>query len=401
MTTRESTSYELGWSRRSFDFLRLKAMNMRWIAVPWIAGVLATVAFSQGAFAQGLSLLVNPRTGEVEIRNDSSSNVNIDGYLLTATSPRFNPGNWSSLTADNVPGWSKAHSASNRLGEANLGAFSTVAAGNSIDLGAVYLPFLPAQIALPEPTFKFEYHVNGGTTIVGDVVFAPQNNVVLVVNPSDGSAALQNQSNFDVTIDGYFVTSPTAQALSPSGWASWSDSGAAGIGWAESAGQPNRLGELTLVGSKLLPANGQPVPLGSPVNPAMLQSAKDLVLEYHVVGGGTLRGGVLVAAGVAPPNLEGDYNGDGRVDAADYTVWRNNLGDATEADINFNGDGGGIGSSDYTWWKRRFGNTSSGTGGVAVGSGATVPEPAAWWSAFAGLVCLSFHAVRSQGARRN
>src|SRR5262249_1147893 len=35
--------------------------------------------------------------------------------------------------------------------------------------------------------------------------------------------------------------------------------------------------------------------------------------------------------------LAGDYNGDGHVDALDYTVWRNNFGDATEGDIHNNG----------------------------------------------------------------
>jgi autotransporter-associated beta strand protein len=73
------------------------------------------------------------------------------------------------------------------------------------------------------------------------------------------------------------------------------------------------------------------------------------------------------------PGGDGDYNGDGIVDAVDYTVWRNNLGDLTEADINNNGDGGGVEQSDYTWWKQNYGNVyGSGSGGLA---GGTVPEP--------------------------
>ncbi len=71
--------------------------------------------------------------------------------------------------------------------------------------------------------------------------------------------------------------------------------------------------------------------------------------------------------------VPGDYNNNGIVDAADYSKWRDNLGAATEASINNNGDGGGVTASDYTYWKTRFGNTSgAGAGSVT----AAVPEPA-------------------------
>jgi hypothetical protein len=74
---------------------------------------------------------------------------------------------------------------------------------------------------------------------------------------------------------------------------------------------------------------------------------------------------LTVAAGV-----QGDYNGNGIVDAADYTVWRDNLGGSS---LPNRGDGiaGAIGQADYNFWKSRFGATSgSGAGGVA-----SVPEP--------------------------
>jgi hypothetical protein len=74
--------------------------------------------------------------------------------------------------------------------------------------------------------------------------------------------------------------------------------------------------------------------------------------------------------------LAGDYNDDGVVNAADYTVWRNNLGAADESSLNGNGDGmNGVDAGDYTRWKNNFG-TTGGAGGVA---GATVPEPGSWW----------------------
>ena len=72
--------------------------------------------------------------------------------------------------------------------------------------------------------------------------------------------------------------------------------------------------------------------------------------------------------------LPGDYNNDGHVDAGDYVRWRNNLGDPTEADINNNGDGGGVTISDYGYWKARYGTPGSGGGGLA--DAGSVPEPA-------------------------
>ena len=75
-----------------------------------------------------------------------------------------------------------------------------------------------------------------------------------------------------------------------------------------------------------------------------------------------------------PPGLTGDYNGNHVVDAADYTIWRDNLGhsvpNGTGADGNNNGtiDGG-----DYDFWKAHFGNPAG--AGSAASEGAAVPEP--------------------------
>jgi hypothetical protein len=79
---------------------------------------------------------------------------------------------------------------------------------------------------------------------------------------------------------------------------------------------------------------------------------------------------------ISDAGLAGDYNGNGVVDAADYTAWRDNLGDSDEADINGNGDGGGIEPSDYVWWKQNYGNSNLGSGGTASRELAgAVPEP--------------------------
>src|SRR5262249_39656686 len=74
-----------------------------------------------------------------------------------------------------------------------------------------------------------------------------------------------------------------------------------------------------------------------------------------------------------PPTLVGDYNGDGKVDAADYTVWRDTFGSTT--DLRANGDNSGASSgvvdqADYLIWVQNYGAAQ------AAGLAASVPEPA-------------------------
>jgi hypothetical protein len=64
-----------------------------------------------------------------------------------------------------------------------------------------------------------------------------------------------------------------------------------------------------------------------------------------------------IVPGTINPTLQGDYNGDGRVDAADYVVWRKT-------------DDGTAGG--YSTWRANFGRSSFGSGSVTM---VAVPEP--------------------------
>lgn len=56
------------------------------------------------------------------------------------------------------------------------------------------------------------------------------------------------------------------------------------------------------------------------------------------------------------PALTGDYNGDGFVNAADYTVWRDQYG-SSGGDFSADGDGDGdVDGSDYMVWARNYGS---------------------------------------------
>jgi hypothetical protein len=80
--------------------------------------------------------------------------------------------------------------------------------------------------------------------------------------------------------------------------------------------------------------------------------------------------GVLQVGAVVPPIFAGDYNDDGVVDAADYIVWKKNVGEPAGTLPN-DDTGLPIGSPQYNLWSTNFGNVEAGSSGSG-----TIPEPA-------------------------
>jgi hypothetical protein len=72
---------------------------------------------------------------------------------------------------------------------------------------------------------------------------------------------------------------------------------------------------------------------------------------------------------VATITLLGDYNLDGRVNSADYIVWRNSFGKNVLPQAGADGSGNGlVDEDDYDLWKQNFGNSiqNMGSGGGAA-----------------------------------
>lgn len=97
----------------------------------------------------------------------------------------------------------------------------------------------------------------------------------------------------------------------------------------------------------------------------------DYIVGYGTNPSGAVEGWLLSLAPTTT-NLPGDFNDDGEVDAADYTIWRDYLG--SEHDLSGNGDEQGssaaiVDQADYELWKSNYGN--SGGGSLAT----QVPEP--------------------------
>jgi hypothetical protein len=87
----------------------------------------------------------------------------------------------------------------------------------------------------------------------------------------------------------------------------------------------------------------------------------------------------------APPGVAGDFNDDGKVDAADYVVWRKNGANSLPND-----NGLTTAAERFDLWRANFGNMTM------PGGGSAVPEPAAGTLALAVLGVLAAARRRAQ-----
>lgn len=97
---------------------------------------------------------------------------------------------------------------------------------------------------------------------------------------------------------------------------------------------------------------------------------------------------------ITPVAVAGDYNSDSVVDAADYTLWRDNLGSTTYTLANRSpSNTGAISQADYDFWQSRFGATSG--AGAGLSAGGAVPEPSSFALGVLGVLTL-FAACRNR-----
>jgi autotransporter-associated beta strand protein len=95
--------------------------------------------------------------------------------------------------------------------------------------------------------------------------------------------------------------------------------------------------------------------------------ANTFTINYNDIAGGSnfVAGSFNHYVTLSIPGLAGDYNGDGKVDAADYVLWRKDP-------ANHGGNPAG-----YNTWRGNFGNPPGSGSGVGLGGAGAVPEPAA------------------------
>jgi T5SS/PEP-CTERM-associated repeat protein len=100
--------------------------------------------------------------------------------------------------------------------------------------------------------------------------------------------------------------------------------------------------------------------------------------------------------------ITGDFNADGKVDAADYILWRRTNGTTVPRFTSADADGNGtINQADYTLWRTHFGRSApAGSGAGSFENAAAIPEPSAVLLLFSCLLPFS-HTRRRGRLNRN
>ena len=206
---------------------------------------------------------------------------------------------------------------------------------------------------------------------VGDITPVPDP-LTLQVDPLDGDIRIVNGngSGDAVDFDLYEINSALGELATP-GWLTLEQQNLSGFpagdgtgnGWeAGDLADQDQLGEAYLTGSSSL-APGESVYLGAAVVAGVTQ-ADNLTWSYHLAGAGNIFvDGLIEFTNVdAPEGVDGDYNGDGTVDAADYTVWRDNVGQPEGTLNNDGGIAGPIGQQHYELWRDNYGASPNARG---------------------------------------
>jgi hypothetical protein len=187
----------------------------------------------------------------------------------------------------------------------------------------------------------------------------------LEVNTTNGQVRIRNQTGATVNLDYYEIKS-TNGALNAVAWNSLQEQNLAGFpagngsgnGWEQAGGSNSTVvSESYLTGNSAV-SNAATVGLGGAYT---VGGTHDIVFKY----------GALLS--VSPP-ADGDYNNNGKVDAADYVLWRK--GGPLQNDPT-----PGVQAADYAFWRAHFGNT----GGVPSGSSTLIRGPVFYVTSFSGL----------------
>lgn len=338
-------------------------------------------------------------------RNDDDSGNGDDIWAHTAVVPgTVNDGSWHMLTwtADTTTGILNTYF-DGAFVDANQSNDPTFAMGNSTSsVGAIGLKgdsgtFQTADVRLDEVwVFNGVLDEEGLTNLYdcNDVSgsVCPVTTLRATVNTLNGEVVIDNPLAAGVTFNSYLLGSDDS-SLDDSGWnpisgqtiTGFPAGDGSGNGWESGGGpNPNQLAEYRLIGDSTLDPAAT-INLGNAYDESV--DARDLVFQYTLDSGEIIKGRVAYLESAAVP---GDYNGDGTVNAADYTVWRNHLGQTfqlmNEDPSNMDGQ---VTSADYDFWKAHFGENGAGSGAAAGGGTAAVPEPStSLLLLIAGGICL-------------
>jgi hypothetical protein len=318
---------------------------------------------------QVLTLRVNQVTGATSIVNQSGGSVGMTGYNISSPSGGLSTG-FTSLQSQSIGGFQTANPTTTQLSELTAAAATSVSA-TGLSLGTAYTTAVSFGTPLATD-LGFAFTRNDGRVLNGLVEYvggAQANTLVLTIDPANGNAQLKNDSGTNINLDVYSIASATGALRTT--WSSLADQ--TSPGWQEANPSVNRVSELNPTGA--LPLNaGQSVTLNGLWNTSGVQNVSDLSLLFRDPVRGEFTG--VVRFGSLTSVLIGDYNSDNKVDAADYTTWRDNSGTSNPLPNRDPANTGVIGPADYTSWKNNFGAMLPPSAASVAAS--AVPEPATW-----------------------
>ena len=319
------------------------------------------------------TLTVNTDTGALSVSSESGVPIDLVGYSVLSASGQLDPMNWNSLADQSQPGWVEAGGSANSLNELNA-ENSTALSSTSVSLGSSV--YVTPEFGV-SPDITFEYGVDGeATKLPGIVKFTGSraaNNLLLTVDPDTGEGQLKNSSTYTIDVLGYTITSESG-SLDDANWTSLASQSVSG--WVAAASDEYSLNELVPEDPVTTLTPGQSLSLGDMFLTSGMQDL-DLSFAVSIDGSDPVVQQGTVWYTTIPAGLPGDYNDDGFVDAADYTVWRDALSAGAATLTNRSSSiTGPVSEADYVFWKANFGATAGAGAAAEISSLAAVPEPA-------------------------
>lgn len=333
-------------------------------------------------------LSIDRTTGATSIMNVVGDTLELTGYSLFSDNGLLQTDGWSSLATQSVAGWEEANARDEAIGELNVAATSPLIAGAAaLTIGS---PYKSGNIHPTDEDVAFLASFADGSVVNGLVEYtgAP-NDLTLRVDPATGEAEISHQSSFvdPVDVAAYSILSGSG-SLTPSTWAGVN---ATDNGWVPANPKSTAIAEFSAAGSSTF-STGVELGLGKIFTPG---AAQDLVFEFATPDGiSVLTGTVvyealdLVSGGgcMALNSLGGDFDGNGKVEFADFLVLSNSFGQDVsryeDGDIDCNGR---VEFADFLVLSSNFGSSLG-----AEASAASVPEPSCTLLVGMGLVGLTF-----------
>lgn len=96
----------------------------------------------------GITLTVDPATGQIAIQNYSLETVHLEAYTIGSAFGNFNPSTWNSLSDQGLAGWDEANPTNSIISELNLLNKLTLAPGQVYHLGVALNTVVTGELTL-------------------------------------------------------------------------------------------------------------------------------------------------------------------------------------------------------------------------------------------------------------